>query len=313
MKTEFAILSAPLQGYTDYVWRKAHHLIFGGVSRYYSPFIRFEHGQIMNRDLRDVACDNNAGVPFVPQVLAGTPDETAKLVLMLKKNGYRTIDLNMGCPFPPIALRHKGSGILPYPNEVKALFKVLSQIEDVIYSVKMRLGWESADEWKLILPCMDILTPRQVTIHPRVGRQQYKGEILMQSMNEILNSTDLPIIYNGDILTVDDVARLKSSHPALSGVMIGRALVSNPALLCPQKAVADNFRAFHDEIFQSNCQVLNGGEHQVLMKMKSFWELFLPDADRKCKKMIKKSNSLDKYNIAIDRLFSNFEQPNKEI
>src|SRR3712207_8582190 len=73
-----------------------------------------------------------------------------------------------------------------------------------------------------------IRRPPRSTLFPYTTLFRSKGEILMQSMNEILNSTDLPIIYNGDILTVDDVARLKSSHPALSGVMIGRALVSNP-------------------------------------------------------------------------------------
>ena len=35
---------APLQGYTDAVYRLAHARIFGGIDTYYSPFVRVEHG-----------------------------------------------------------------------------------------------------------------------------------------------------------------------------------------------------------------------------------------------------------------------------
>ena len=37
---------APLQGYTDAVYRLAHARIFGGIDTYYSPFVRVEHGEI---------------------------------------------------------------------------------------------------------------------------------------------------------------------------------------------------------------------------------------------------------------------------
>ena len=35
---------APLQGYTDSVYREAHTRVFGGVDTYYTPFVRIEKG-----------------------------------------------------------------------------------------------------------------------------------------------------------------------------------------------------------------------------------------------------------------------------
>ena len=112
MKQDFKILSAPLQGYTGHVWRSTHARIFGGIDCYYSPFMRMKGGSLMSRDVRDVQPENNNGYNFVPQVLAGTIDDTVAMVLYLKSLGYNRVDLNMGCPFPPIARHAKGSGIL---------------------------------------------------------------------------------------------------------------------------------------------------------------------------------------------------------
>ena len=87
------ILCAPLQGYTDSAWRTAHSAVFGGIDAYYSPFLRVFHGAI--KGLADVSPERNAGISLVPQVLAGRPEETVRIVEELKKAGYRRIDINM--------------------------------------------------------------------------------------------------------------------------------------------------------------------------------------------------------------------------
>ena len=51
------IYSAPLQGYTEAPWRKLHNEIFGGIKKYYAPFMRIEHGDYRKKDLRDIAVD----------------------------------------------------------------------------------------------------------------------------------------------------------------------------------------------------------------------------------------------------------------
>lgn len=53
------IFFAPLQGYTEAAYRKAHQEVCGGVDAYLSPFLRLEHGQIRRRDLRDISAENN--------------------------------------------------------------------------------------------------------------------------------------------------------------------------------------------------------------------------------------------------------------
>ena len=78
---------APLQGYTDHVFRRIHHDLVGGVDAYFSPFLRWDGGKLRNKDLRDILPENNRGVPLVPQVIASGVDELAPLLDVVQQNG----------------------------------------------------------------------------------------------------------------------------------------------------------------------------------------------------------------------------------
>lgn len=301
------ILCAPVQGVTDCHWRNAQNEIFGGPDGYYGPFMRVEHGEIRKRDLADVSPENNTVPAFTPQILACQPKDALRMVDALTEMGYHTIDINLGCPFPPIALHHKGSGLLQYPEEVETLFKELSAVDGVTYSVKMRLGWDDATHWRNIMPLLDIINPSQVTVHPRTGRQQYKGELILDEFGAMLSECHYPIVYNGELKSLDDINRIKEQYPSITTVMIGRGLAEDPAMLCPEKANADNYCELHNRLRDAYTEQLNGGEHQLLMKMKSLWENFLPNAPRKSLKAIKKATSMAKYNVAVNELFYSLE------
>ena len=98
--------------------------------------------------------------------------------------------------------------------------------------------------------------------------------------------------------------------PRLEGVMIGRGLLANPALAqeyVENKELAGEerlrrFKAFHAELLAAYAERLQG-DHQLLMKMKTFWEYFMPSTDRKILKKIHKSNKLTQYNEAVVKAF----------
>ena len=43
---------APLQGYTEAIYRNAHATVFGGVETYYTPFVRLENETFRSSDIR---------------------------------------------------------------------------------------------------------------------------------------------------------------------------------------------------------------------------------------------------------------------
>lgn len=297
---------APLQGYTEAPYRDAHSANFGGVETYYAPFVRLEKGEFRNRERRDVEPENNHVPHLVPQLIASTAEKAEMILALFIEKGYREVDINLGCPFPILAKRHNGSGILPYPEEVKALLSIITRHPEISFSVKMRLGWEQPEECLALASTLNELPLKHITLHPRLGKQQYKGTVDLEGFAAFCNVCDKPIIYNGDILTVEDIRRTEEHFPGLAGIMIGRGLLTNPALALEYKEertlsadeMREKIRIMHAAVFCRYEQQLQGGDEQLLHKMKPFWEYLAPQLDRKVWKAIHKSGSLNKYQAA---------------
>lgn len=302
---------APLQGYTDAIYRSAHARIFGGIASYYTPFVRLEHGDFRRKDVRELDADNNRGVNLTPQLIASTPEKILRILALFIEKGYKNVDINLGCPFPTLAKRHNGAGLLPYPDEVKALLMAAFEAHpDIRFSVKMRLGWEDANECMALLPLLNSLPLSHITMHPRLGKQQYKGEVDLEAFQRFYAECEKPLIYNGDLLTLDDIDTISNRFPRLSGLMIGRGLLANPALAIEYQQGAplslkekiEKIRLLHADVFSQYGNLLEGGDLQLLTKMRTFWEYLLPDGDRKAKKVIHKTSKLSNYQAAVSNL-----------
>lgn len=302
---------APLQGYTDAIYRSAHARIFGGIASYYTPFVRLEHGDFRRKDVRELDADNNRGVNLTPQLIASTPEKILRILALFIEKGYKNVDINLGCPFPTLAKRHNGAGLLPYPDEVKALLMAAIEAHpEIRFSVKMRLGWEDANECMALLPLLNSLPLSHITMHPRLGKQQYKGEVDLEAFQRFYAECEKPLIYNGDLLTLDDIETISNRFPRLGGLMIGRGLLANPALaieyqqgapLSPKEKI-EKIRLLHADVFSQYGNLLEGGDLQLLTKMRTFWEYLLPDGDRKAKKVIHKTSKLSNYQAAVSNL-----------
>lgn len=311
MQNILPIHFAPLQGYTEAIYRQAHARIFGGVESYYTPFVRVERGEIRRKDIRELEPENNRGILLIPQLIAPGVDKMEQILALFIEKGYKKADINLGCPFPILAKRHNGSGMLPHPEEVRTLLTAaIEKHPDLEFSVKMRLGWENPQECLALLPLLNELPLTHITMHPRLGKQQYKGETDMNAFKAFYEQCTRPLIFNGDLLTVEDIQAVAQRFPRLAGVMIGRGLLANPALAMEyqqgqpleEKQMLEKLRLFHADVFAQYGNLLEGGDKQLLTKMKTFWEYLLPDGDRKAKKAIHKANKMEAYQTAVNSL-----------
>lgn len=301
---------APLQGYTDAVYREAHCRVFGGVENYYTPFVRLEKDGFRNKELRDVAPEHNREVPVVPQLIAATPDELRRITCFFQEKGYDRVDINMGCPFPMQARLHRGAGILPHTQEAIVLLHAIREFPEIHFSVKLRLGWERADESLSLLPVLNDLPLTHITLHPRVGIQQYKGSVDMDAFSRFYEECAHPLFYNGDLNTAEDIRCITGRYPGLKGVMLGRGLLAHPWLAAEYatgQALPDAERRaklsdFHNHLSELYSLRLEGGDHQILSKLKTLWDYLWPDAEKHLRKKVIKSNSLTTYHSAVKEL-----------
>ena len=301
------IYSAPLQGFTEAVWRNVHAAVFGGIDGYYTPFLRYEHGEIRSKDIRDVERKNNSVENLVPQVIAANPDEMRPLLEFIANEGYARVDINMGCSFPLQMRKRHGAGLLPHPELVAELMKEVALHPEFSFSVKMRLGCNSKDEWKELISILNDAPLRHITMHPRLGIEQYKKPVDVDAFADFYAACKHPVIYNGDLNTLADINRIELQFPELKGIMLGRGLLSNPALGIEYRAgqeltnaeQGNLVRRMHDEMMRQLTPRLQGNT-QFLSKMKPYWEYLLPTMLKRDKKAILKATTIEKYLSAVN-------------
>lgn len=223
-----------MQGLTEVLFRRCIEQCFpGAVQSAVSPFISLTHGKLTDAGnrLADVLPENNRNsIPVIPQILGKETDEFVEVATRLHELGYNEVNWNIGCPVRRVAGKHRGSGILPYPGEIERILNhVVPRIPNQL-SIKMRLGYTKPDEIFAIIPILNSLPLANVTIHPRIGKQQYGGTPDLDTFAQVLPLIQHPVIYNGDICTAEQYHHIRSRFPNIHDVMIGRGILYDPLL-----------------------------------------------------------------------------------
>jgi len=228
------MILAPMQGLTEVLFRRVYEECFPkAIESAISPFLSLTHGNLAEawKKIDDVLPEENIGsIPVVPQILGKEPTEFIELGNRLYELGYQEINWNMGCPMRKVTGKHRGSGILPYPNEVRAILDAVVPALKPRLSIKMRIGLRSKEEIFALVPIINDYPLVSVTIHPRLGRQQYTGHPDLETFGEVLPMIKHPVIYNGDICNAADAKEVRRRFPQIADIMIGRGILYRPTL-----------------------------------------------------------------------------------
>lgn len=300
---------APLQGYTNYTYRRLHHQAIGGVVSYTTPFLRYEHHEVRNKDRNDIFAANNVGLPIVPQIIAADKSELRPLTDLLLMEGYTHIDINLGCSFPLQTRQQRGAGMLPHPKKVQALLDAAKSYPEVTWSVKMRLGLDSADECMALMPLFNDMDLDHITLHPRIGRDGFNGRCDERAFGTFASECHHPVWWSGNADSSEMLHHLEETFPSLTDVMIGRGLLARPSLAV--EYVQDTVWSInqrialalkiHDALY-AELQLRLQGPVQLLSHMQSYWEYQSAIMPRKIYKGLMKSRDIIHYMDAIDEL-----------
>jgi len=318
---------APLEGITTVTYRRAYERNFGGVDRYFTPFI--VNKKLGAREIEGILPENNPGETLIPQIMSNRAEDFIQVAKEISTYGYDTVNLNLGCPSGTVVSKKRGAGFLAYPEDLDAFLSEVYEKCPMKISIKTRIGLEDENEWENLLSIYEKYPMEELIIHPRLRTDYYKAPVRMEAFTKAVEQIKVPICYNGEINSVEDAMRIKEQFPQVDRIMIGRGALRYPHLFLQirevldaegeQNGVADpasvggmhaeelkkRIRTFHDELLE-DYRIIMSGDRNSLFKMKEIWsymgESFL-DAD-KCLKKIKKANCITDYKIAVNELFS---------
>mgnify|MGYP001002810775 CR=1 FL=1 len=228
------LILAPMRGLTDQVFRRVYTDFFGGLDLVVAPFISMmDKNPPPREDFTDLEPKSEGKIPVVPQLLGNHAGALVNYARLLKAQGFGEVNWNLACPHGVVSERKKGAGLLPFPDRIAAILDHYFEDPVLSLSLKVRLGHQDERELLRLLPLFSRYPLVSLTVHPRIAADGYSGALRLSMLEEILDSTSLPVIYSGEIKTAGDFHALKARFPGIKSWMLGRGLLADPFL--PEK------------------------------------------------------------------------------
>ena len=296
---------APMEGLTDCIYRRIHQAHFPGLDAYYMPFISpTQHRCLTHREARDLPMVDTVPFRAVPQIMTKIPEDFIWAAQQVADRGYDEVNLNVGCPSGTVVSKGKGSGMLADPDHLDRFLDAICAGSPIPVSVKTRLGVNEPEEFPRLMEIFNQYPIKELTIHPRVRKQFYKGDVYMEFFRYALENSRVPLCYNGNLRTASEVEAFEKEFPMVESLMIGRGLVGNPAMLCPENFTADKIRAFHDELLDEYI-VAFGGARNAIFRLKESWHhmICLFEDSEKLWKKLRKCTDIVEFKSITDQIF----------
>lgn len=261
---------APLEGLTDSIYRRLHHRYFPGVDRYYMPFLSpTVHRSLTHKEDRELPMADSVPFVAIPQVLTKVPEDFLWATQVCRDRGYEEVNLNIGCPSGTVVAKGKGSGMLRDAEGLERFLDAVFSGSVLPISVKTRLGMENPEEFPAILEVLNHYPIRELTIHPRVRKQFYSGEVSLDWFAYALKHSKNPLCYNGDILSLRQAEDLSRKFPSVEAMMIGRWLVADPGMLSggTDKQTLETFMNELLDVYT----IEFGGSRNAMFRLKENW------------------------------------------
>ena len=304
---------APMEGLTDRVWRQAHQKWFGWAgapAKYYAPFLSPPENRVLiKKKMAELAPEANPGAPVVPQLLAKDGALAAWMVGQLRQLGYTEVNLNFGCPSGTVTAKGKGSGMLRDLDKLDAFLAALFAEAEGPLTIKTRLGVEKPEEFAAVLEVYNRYPIAELTIHPRVMRQQYRGIADREAFAKALPACRMPVCYNGDLTTVEQLRALEADFPAVQSLMVGRGIIADPALfrqaLGGPAATKEELRGYLDDLYHGYT-ALFGSAGCAISRMKGHWFYLIHrfEGSERLEKQLRKLREPWEYETVVNQIFT---------
>ncbi len=294
---------APMEGITDSIYRRLHHRYFGGVDRYFMPFLSpTMHRTLTHKEDRELPLAGSVPFAAVPQVLTKSAEDFLWAAQVCADRGYDEVNLNLGCPSGTVVSKGKGSGMLRDLGALDGFLEEIFEKSPLPISIKTRIGLESPGEFPALLEIYNRYPVKELTVHPRVRKQFYEGQVDMAAFWYACEHSRIPLVYNGDLQTRADIAGFSGAFPQIEGVMIGRGLIGDPGMLADTDVKA--LEAFHNALLEEYLVVF-GGSRNAMFRLKENWHFLIRhfEGSEKLWKRLRKTTDLAEFRSVTTEIF----------
>ena len=217
---------APMQDVTDLAFMQMLS-DYGCPDYYVTEYFRvYANSNIDKKILRSITL-NTTGRPVFAQLIGESIPDMLRIAHQLTKYPIAGIDLNLGCPAPRVYRKNVGGGLLREPETIERIFDALRSQISGLFTVKMRVGFESTDNFEKLLNLINQYQIDLLSLHGRTVKELYRGEVHYDLIRQAVQTVNCPVLANGNITSYLKAEQVLQETGA-AGVMIGRSAIRNP-------------------------------------------------------------------------------------
>ncbi len=227
LKLENNIVIAPMAGYSDVGFRSVCCDYGSGAT--FTEMLSAQAMLYNNKKTQDMTFRYPTEKCVIAQIFGNDPIVMARAVGNPILNGFEGVDINMGCPAPKVVKNGEGSALLKnLPLAGRIIWACKKQAGTRPLSVKVRLGFNENNIAEIAKMCEENGADF-ITVHGRVTKQMFAGEVDYDSIAKAKQSVSIPVFGNGNVTDKSSYEKMLST--GVDGVMIGRGVVGKPWLI----------------------------------------------------------------------------------
>ncbi len=219
---------APMQDVTDLPFMELLGR-YGAPDVYFTEYFRVYPNSRLDRHILRSITENRTGRPVVAQMIGNDIEWLTRTARELERHPIAAVDLNLGCPAPVVYRKCAGGGLLREPERVDRILGALREAIAGRFTVKTRVGFDSAEVFDELLPIIAKHDLDLLTVHGRTVKEAYKSAVHYDLIAQAAAALDCPVLANGNVYSAAK-AEAVIAATGVGGVMIGRGAIRNPWL-----------------------------------------------------------------------------------